>query len=68
MTLSDLAVGFGLLLLVEGLPLFISPARYRELLKAIDEVPDPVLRGVGLAAMALGLALLYLLKGASGAN
>ena len=53
---------------MEGLPLFVSPARYRELLKAIDEVPDPVLRGVGLAAMALGLALLYLLKGASGAN
>lgn len=48
---------------MEGLPLCLSPARYRQLLKAIDEVPDGVLRGVGLAAMAAGLALLYALRG-----
>jgi uncharacterized protein len=67
-TLSDLAVGLGLLLVVEGLPLFLSPARYRRVLRAIEEVPDPVLRGVGLAAMAAGIALLYALRGGTGPN
>jgi uncharacterized protein YjeT (DUF2065 family) len=64
--LSDLGVGLGLLLLVEGLPLFLSPTRYRALLKAIDEVPDRVLRGLGLAAMAAGTVLLYALRGGAG--
>jgi len=64
--LSDLGLALGLLLLVEGMPLFLSPARYRELLKRIDEVPDPVLRGAGFAAMAAGVVLLYALRAGSG--
>lgn len=62
MGISDLGLGLGLLLLVEGLPLFLSPARYRRWLMRIEEVPDGVLRGLGLAAMTCGIALLYVLR------
>lgn len=62
MELSDLAIGLGLLLLAEGLPLFASPGRYRRLLKQIDTVPDGTLRVSGLVSMGVGLAILYALK------
>jgi len=60
--LSDMAVGLGFLLLVEGFPLFVSPARYRRLLALVEAVPDPVLRGTGFCAVALGLGVLYLVR------
>ena len=62
MQFSDLALGLGLLMIAEGLPLFVSPARYRRLLAQMQEVPDGALRGVGFVAMSLGLALLYALR------
>jgi len=49
-------------MIAEGLPLFVSPARYRRLLAQMQEVPDGALRGVGFVAMSLGLALLYALR------
>ncbi|MBI5137230.1 MAG: DUF2065 family protein [Nitrospirae bacterium] len=57
--MSDLVLGLGFVLLFEGVPLFLSPVRYRRLLARLAQVPDAVLRGAGLAAMAAGLALLY---------
>ncbi len=62
MQLSELAVGLGFLLIVEGLPLFLSPRGYRRLLMRVEQVPDPLLRVIGMTAMCGGLALLYLLK------
>ncbi len=62
MQLSDLVVGLGFVLIVEGLPLFLSPGRYRSLLMQIEQVPDPVLRGAGLVGMCGGLALLYAVR------
>ena len=62
MQLSDVAIGLGFVLIVEGLPLFVSPGRYRRLLMQIEQVPDAVLRGAGFAAMCGGLTLLYALK------
>lgn len=59
---SDLAIGLGLLLLAEGLPLFASPGRYRRLLQQIDTVPDSTLRASGLVAMGVGLAILYAIR------
>lgn len=60
--LSDIGVGLGFLLIVEGLPLFLSPARYRKLLAQIDRVPDRTLRASGFVAMAAGLVVLYALR------
>lgn len=62
MEVSDLGIGLGVVLIVEGLPLFLSPARYRRLLAQIDRVPDRTLRASGLAAMALGLGVLYAVR------
>lgn len=56
---TDIAIGIGLLLLVEGLPPFLSPPRYRALLRQIDTIPDRALRAAGLVAMSAGMVLLY---------
>ncbi len=62
MTASDLAIGLGLLLIVEGLPLFLVPDRYRRLLRQIELVSDGTLRIFGLVAMCAGLMVLYGLR------
>jgi uncharacterized protein YjeT (DUF2065 family) len=60
--LSDLVLGLGLLMIAEGLPLFVSPTRYRRLLAQMQEVPDQALRVAGFVAMSLGLVLLYAMR------
>lgn len=62
MELSDVGIAVGFLLLVEGLPLFLSPGRYRRLLAQMDRVPDPTLRASGLAAMVAGILVLYAVR------
>jgi len=62
MQLSDVVVGLGFVLIVEGFPLFLSPSRYRRLLMQIEQVPDPVLRGTGFVAMCGGLVMLYVVR------
>lgn len=50
----------GLVLFIEGLPYFAFPGRLKKILEQMTQVPEPALRGLGLGAMALGLALVWL--------
>lgn len=50
----------GVLLILEGVPWFLSPARLRSLLADLARLPDPLLRTLGLAMMAGGLLLVWL--------
>jgi hypothetical protein len=50
----------GLVLVLEGMPWFISPARIKRLLLTIAATPDGSLRAVGLVFMLGGLVLVYL--------
>ena len=52
----------GLVLFVEGLPYFISPAKMKKWMTTIQEIPDSNLRAMGLCAMALGLLIAYFFK------
>ena len=57
---QDLARAFGLVLVLEGLWPFISPARWREALLRVMSLDDRLLRSFGLASMIGGLIVLQL--------
>jgi uncharacterized protein YjeT (DUF2065 family) len=50
----------GLVLVLEGMPWFLSPGRVKRLLRTILAAPDRSLRAVGLLFMLAGLLLVFL--------
>jgi len=50
----------GMVMVVEGLPYFASPARMRNWIARLAEMSDGTLRGTGFVLMVLGLVLIYL--------
>ena len=61
--MSDLAVGIGLVLVIEGLIWALAPGAGLKLLVAAASAPQPALRLAGLAAMATGVAIVWLVRG-----
>lgn len=57
-----LAVVLGVVLIVEGIPWFLSPRRTKRMLSELFQINDHSLRGLGLACMLAGLLLVYLAK------
>ena len=57
----DIAIAGSLVLVIEGILPFLSPARWRTLALSILQVDDRTVRLVGLASMLAGTAFLYLL-------
>lgn len=55
----DLLSALGLVLVLEGLLPFASPARWREMMRQVGEAPDRTLRTIGAVSMIAGLLLLY---------
>ncbi|ANB02507.1 DUF2065 domain-containing protein [Ectothiorhodospira sp. BSL-9] len=60
---SDLLAALALLMVIEGLLPFINPAGLRRTLLQVAQLPDSVLRGVGLASLILGALLLWWVRG-----
>jgi uncharacterized protein YjeT (DUF2065 family) len=52
----------GLVLILEGIPYFISPPRMKEFMSQIQEMDDGTLRKIGLLAMIIGLLIIYLVR------
>ncbi len=50
----------GLVLIVEGIPWFLSPAKTKKFLSQIHSFPDSQLRFLGLTAMLVGLLVIRL--------
>jgi hypothetical protein len=59
----DLLVVIGVVMIVEGVPWFLSPGGYKRLLLQVLPLNDGLLRLMGLALMLAGLLLVYLVKG-----
>ncbi|HEX7044479.1 MAG TPA: DUF2065 domain-containing protein [Burkholderiales bacterium] len=59
---QDLLAALALVFVLEGILPFANPGAVRRALKAIDDLNDGQLRGVGLASMLLGLLLLFAVK------
>lgn len=53
----------GLVLILEGVPWFLSPQRMKATLAQIWTLPENVLRSLGFLAMMGGLLLVYLSRG-----
>ena len=61
--MSDLAVAFGLVLVIEGLLWALSPRLGRSLLAVAAETPDQSLSRAGWVAVALGAVIVWLIRG-----
>ncbi|MBO9398897.1 MULTISPECIES: DUF2065 family protein [unclassified Shimia] len=55
-------LAFGLVLIVEGLVYALAPSIVEDLLAMLRAIPETQRRYMGLAAMALGLLLVWLAK------
>ena len=62
MVWSDLLTALGLLLVIEGVLPFLSPARFRQALLNYAAVENRWMRGLGLASMVVGLLILNAVK------
>ena len=58
----DLATAFCLMLVIEGVTPFLSPALWRDMISGALRLSDYALRWLGLCSMLLGTALLYLVN------
>jgi uncharacterized protein YjeT (DUF2065 family) len=61
--MNDLAVGFGLVLVIEGLIWALAPALGIRLLETAASSPPQALRLSGLAAVAIGVVVVWLVRG-----
>jgi len=55
---QDLVQAFALVLVLEGLWPFVSPARWRNAMLRVSSLDDRILRVFGLASMICGLVVL----------
>jgi uncharacterized protein len=61
--MNDLIVGFGLVLVIEGLLWALAPHLAMRLLQGAAATPEGTLRIAGWAAVGLGLGLVWLIRG-----
>lgn len=61
--MKDFLSAMGLVLILEGIPYFIAPARMRQWVITIADLPDTLLRRTGFVLMLLGLLVVYLVRG-----
>lgn len=59
---QEFFTAIALLLVIEGITPFLSPRTFRQTMAKVAEMPERLLRRLGLAAMVAGLALLYLVR------
>jgi uncharacterized protein YjeT (DUF2065 family) len=59
---QDILTAFALYLIIEGMIPFVSPGNFRKTVARIAQLGDNNLRLAGLAAMAAGLILLYIVR------
>jgi uncharacterized protein YjeT (DUF2065 family) len=61
--MRDLLMGFGLVLVIEGLLWAVAPRLGFRLLRAAAETPEDKLRIGGAAAVAIGVLIVWLVRG-----
>jgi len=50
-------------LIIEGMLPFVSPRKYREMVAEISRLGDNQIRNIGLVVMAIGLGVLFFVRG-----
>jgi uncharacterized protein YjeT (DUF2065 family) len=59
----DFIVAIGLVLALEGLLFAAFPGAAKQAMASVLETPDAILRGVGIASAAIGIVLIWLVRG-----
>lgn len=60
--MSDLWVAIGLVLVLEGAIYALFPHQMIEMLRRLPEVPPAILRVIGLAGVAIGWVIVWLVR------
>jgi uncharacterized protein YjeT (DUF2065 family) len=61
--MSDLLTGLALVLVIEGAVFALFPARMRGLVEIMLELPDHLVRRTGIVTVALGVLVVWLIRG-----
>lgn len=61
--MSDLVVGLGLVLVIEGLLWALAPGFGRRMLEVAAEMPEASLRTTGAVAVAIGVLIVWFVRG-----
>ncbi|GAA2816284.1 DUF2065 domain-containing protein [Aminobacter aminovorans] len=61
--MRDFIVAMGLVLVIEGLVYGGFPAAAKKMAAQAAEMPETVLRAVGLAAIVIGVGIVWLVRG-----
>lgn len=61
--MSDLLTGIAFFLIIEGLVYALAPRFLVEMARLLPSIPEQQLRMSGLVAVALGVGLVWLLRG-----
>jgi uncharacterized protein len=60
--MSELVTAVGLVLVIEGLVYAAAPARLKNMLARVEQVPDEALRMGGVIAVGVGVAIIWLAR------
>lgn len=61
--MSDILTGLAFLLIIEGLVYALAPRFLVEMARLLTSIPEQQLRVAGLSVMAMGVALVWLIRG-----
>lgn len=61
--MDDLFVAFGLVLVIEGLLWALAPGFGRRMLEVASQMPESSLRTTGATAVAIGVLIVWLIRG-----
>jgi len=61
--MNDLWAALGLVLVLEGAAYALFPAKMSNMMRQIPEIPVPVLRIMGIMAVAIGWLVVWLIRG-----
>ena len=61
--MSDLAVGIGLVLVIEGLVWALAPGLGKAMVEATAGIDPTKLRTTGLVSVAIGVAIVWMIRG-----
>lgn len=58
----DFLSAVGLIFIIEGLLLFVSPKRLKKILQIITLYPENKIRGIGSISILVGIVLLWIIR------